>query len=93
MDNWIIINKIKKGEVKYNIGDEVFCFRRKKNGYPMSIKDNNRYFIKRLINDDRLSIACHSSDNIGWLQHINIHKTYVIPRSEFRDIVIDKILE
>lgn len=92
MDNWSIKDKIKRGKTKFIEGDEVVLFRRKKNGYPRSLKDNEAYIIRKIENDC-LFVAQRSSDNIGFLQPIKVHKTYMIKKQFLREIKINSILK
>lgn len=92
MDNWIIKNMIKNGLITYIIGDEVVLLKRKKSGYPRSIKDGEVYIVTSIEND-QIIVSQHSSDGIGWLQQIKVHKTYLINKSKLRDIKINSILK
>ena len=92
MSNWLIKDQIKKGLMSYNIGDEVTIYRRKSNGYPASIKDGVVYTIKRVEND-AIYVAIHSSDGVGWLQPIKVHKTYMINKMALRNIKLNSILD
>lgn len=78
---------IKDGTVKYNIGDEVIVYRRKRNGYPKFLKDNVVYIIADILPDGRLRL----SDGNFYLKH-KVHKKYVINKSLLRDIKLDYIL-
>jgi hypothetical protein len=82
---------IKSGVIDYEIGDGVVLLKRKKTGYPRGVKDGEIYLIQEIEND-HLVIAQHSSDGIGWLQSIKVHKTYLINKSKLRDIKINSIL-
>jgi uncharacterized pyridoxamine 5'-phosphate oxidase family protein len=91
MDNWVIKNKIKSGDIPFKTGDKVILFRRKgKKGYPKRIKDNDEYIVTGVVNDF-LVIAKHSLD-AGFSDPYRIHKTYMIQKSLMRDIKIDEIL-
>ncbi len=92
MDNWIITNMIKNGVIAYNIGDEVVLLRRKKSGYPRAIKDDEVYIIQNIEND-QVIVSQHSSDGVGWINPIKVHKTYLINKSKLRDIKINSILK
>lgn len=92
MKKYFIKDKIKQGEISYNIGDEVVVVRRKKNGHPRNLKDGISYIIRDIENDN-LIVAEHSSDGIGFLQPIKVHKTYVCNKSLLRDIKINDILK
>ena len=89
--DWLIKNMIKNGSITYEIGDEVVLLKRKKSGYPKSIKDGDIYIIQQIEND-HLIVNQHSSDGKGWLQQIKVHKTYLINKSKLRDIKINSIL-
>jgi hypothetical protein len=91
MKKYYIKDKIKQGEIKYNIGDEVVVVRRKQNGYPHRLKDDTVYIVKRIENDN-LVISQHSLDGVGFLPSIKVHKTYVCNKSDLRDIKINDIL-
>lgn len=92
MDTCNLIYIIKNGGVNYNIGDEVYCFRRNSKGHPRRIKDGVTYIIKSIHYDD-LFIANHSLDGIGWNSQIKVHKSYMISKSSFREIKINEILK
>ena len=92
MDTWTIKNNIRDAKVKFKVGDKVICFRRKTNGHPKSIKDDVEYTIKSIVNDD-LFIATHSLDGIGWNQVIKVHKSYMISKTDLREIKINEILK
>ena len=89
---WRLADMIKKGMIPYAIGDKVVVFRRKSNGYPKSIKDNIEYTIKRVENQS-IEVALNSSDGVGWLQSIKVHKTYMLPKYILRDINLKKLLD
>jgi hypothetical protein len=89
--NWKIKDMIKNGIITYDIGDEVVLLKRKKSGYPKSIKDDEVYIITNIENDN-ISIAQHSSDGVGWINHAKVNKIYLINKSKLRDIKINSIL-
>ena len=91
MDNWIVKNMIKNGSITYEMGDEVVLLKRKKSGYPKSIKDGDIYIVQQIEND-HLIVNQHSSDGKGWLQSIKVHRSYMIPKYALRDINLKKIL-
>lgn len=93
MNEWVINDMIKMGKVTYNIGDEVVILKRKPNGHPRGIKDNVTYTIKHIDSDGHLMVASRSSNGIGFLQPIRVHKTYVINKSILRDIKLSSILD
>jgi hypothetical protein len=92
MDNWVVKDIIKRQIVKYSVGEQVVLFRRKSNGYPKFIKDDVYYTIKK-VEDDSIYISIHSSDGVGWLQPIKVHKTYMMSKSLEREIKINSILD
>ena len=79
---------IKDGSVKYNIGDEVIIWRRKRNGYPKFLKDNVVYIITNILPDGHLLLK---NDSDVYFKP-KIHKKYVINKSLLRDIKLDYIL-
>jgi len=93
LDSWVIKDKIKKGLISYNVGDEVVIYKRKANGHPRSIKDGVNYVIKHIDSDGHIIVAQHSSDGIGFLQSIRVHKMYVINKSLLRDIKLNSLLD
>jgi len=92
MDKWVIKDGIKRGKTKFLEGDEVIVFRRKNNGHPRALKDNEAYIIIKIENDS-LIVAQHSSDAVGFLEPIKVHKTYMISKRYLREIKINSILE
>lgn len=92
MKKLYIKDKLRQGDITYNVDDEVVVVRRKKNGYPHSLKDDVIYIVRRIENDN-LIIAQHSSDGVGFLSPIKVHRTYVCNKSLLRDIKIDDILK
>lgn len=106
MNYWILKDKIKRGLISYNIGDEVVCFRRKSNGHPRGVKDNVIYTIKNIDDDGHLYIATLSSDtdsinsssftpnrSVRFMQPIRVHKTYMINKSELRNIKLNYLFD
>ncbi len=93
LDDWVIKDKIKKGLISYNVGDEVEIYKRKSNGHPRSIKDGITYIIKHIDFDGHIIVAQHSSDGIGFLQSIRVHKMYMMNKSVLRDMKINSILK
>lgn len=91
MDLWIVKDKIKNGQVLYHTNDIVTIFRRK-GKYPKLIEDNIDYTIQSVENDFLL-VRKHSSDGVGWMQPIKVHKTYMIHKEYLRDIKIDLLLK
>jgi len=92
MDKWVIKDGIKRGKTKFLEGDEVVVFRRKNNGHPRALKDNETYIIRKIENDS-LIVAHHSSDGVGFLEAIKVHKTYMISKRYLREIKINSILD
>jgi hypothetical protein len=93
MNYWILKDKIKRGLISYNIGDEVVCFHRKTNGYPRGIKDNSIYTIKNIDSDGHLHVAMRASDGVGFMRPIRVHKTYMINKSELRNIKLNYLFD
>ena len=92
MNSWILKDRIKRGFISFEEGDEVVCFNRKVNGHPRSIKDGVTYIIKSVDGDGHLTVAEHSLDGVGFLQPFRVHKIYMIPKSTLRDIKLNSIL-
>jgi len=90
--NVVITDKIKRGEISYNIGDQVVVFRRKSNGHPRSLKDDITYVVRGIDLDGHITVAQHSTDGVGFLQSIRVHKMYMINKSTLRDIRLNSIL-
>ena len=90
--DWKISDMIKRGMISYQVDGEVVLFRRKSNGYPAGIKEDVEYTIKK-VEGESVYVALHSSDGIGWLQPIKVHKTYMIPKYALRDINLKKLLD
>ena len=82
---------IKKGMITYQLDDKVVIFRRKSNGYPGGIKNDIDYTIKR-VEGDAIYVAIHSSDGVGWLQPIKVHRTYMIPKYALREVNLNSLL-
>lgn len=91
MRKWYIKDKIRRGFITYKKGDEVVLLRRKKNGHPRGLKDGVIYIVRE-IEGDHLIVAQHSSDGIGFLQQVKVHKSYVGNKTTIRDIKIDEVL-
>lgn len=89
---WKLKDMIKRGIITFHKGDSVIVFRRKSNGYPRSIKDNEEYIITG-IEDSSLIVSKHSTDGIGFLPPKKVHKTYMIQKFMIRDLKINSILE
>ncbi len=91
--NWVLKDQIKRGLFTYNKGDEVSILRRKKNGYPVAIKDGVTYIVKDVHSDGHLIVAQHSLDGIGFLQSIRVHKMYMMNKSLLREIKLNSLLD
>jgi hypothetical protein len=88
---WKLVDMIKKGVITFQKGDVVKVFRRKVNGYPRALKDDEEYFVRN-IDSDSLFVSQHSSDGIGWQAPIRVHKTYMMNKTTLRDIKLNSIL-
>ena len=82
---------IKKGMITYQVNDKVVLFRKKSNGYPAGIKEDVEYTIKR-VEGEAIYVALHSSDGVGWLQPIKVHRTYMIPKYALREANLNRLL-
>jgi len=91
MNNWKLIDKIKSGAVTYSPGDALLLIRRKSNGYPNAIKDDEQWILKK-VDGEFLIIRRHSSDGVGWLQEKRIHRTYFVPKNYLRDLKLEELL-
>jgi hypothetical protein len=89
----MIKDRIKRGFISFEEGDEVVCFNRKGNGHPRSIKDDVAYTIKSVDGDGHLMVAERSSNGIGFLQPVRVHKIYMIKKSDLREIKLNKLFE
>lgn len=92
MNKLVIQDKIKRGFISYNVGDEVICFIRKSNGHPRALKDGVSYIIRSIDLDGHITVSEHSSDGIGFLQSTRVHKMYMIKLSDLREIKLNQIL-
>lgn len=92
MNEWIITDLIKRGKINYETGDEVVVYKRKQNGHPRAIKDGVIYIVKGVDSDGHLLVAQHSTDGVGFLQSIRVHKMYLINKSILRDIKLNNLL-
>ena len=93
MNEWVLKDMIKKGIVPYNVGDEVVILKRKSNGHPRSIKDGITYIVRDIDSDGHITVAQHSTDGIGFLQSIRVHKMYLINKSILRDIKLNSLFD
>jgi hypothetical protein len=92
MDVWKIKDMIKSGEIRCIEGDKVIIFRRKKSGYPKAILDGVEYTVRHTDNES-ISVAVHSSDGVGWMQSIKVHRSYMVHKNLWRDWKLSLILE
>ena len=92
MDSWKIKDMIKSGQIRCIEGDKVVIFRRKKSGYPKAILDGVEYTVRNSDNES-LYVAVHSSDGVGWMQPIKVHRSYMVSKSLWRDWRLTLILE
>ena len=92
MDVWKIKDMIKSGEIRYIEGDKVVIFRRKKSGYPKTILDGVEYTVRHTDNES-IRVAVHSSDGVGWMQPIKVHRSYMVHKNLWRDWKLSLILE
>ncbi len=83
---------IKSGQIRCKKGDKVVIFRRKKSGYPRAILDGVEYTVRNTDNDS-LYLAVTSTDGVGWMQPIKVHRSYMVPKSLWRDWRLTLILE
>ena len=89
---WKIKDNIKTGKVTFKKGDEVSVFRRKSNGYPKYIKDDEKWFVRK-VDHDYLIVAKRSSDEVGWFPGRRVHKSYFLPKYYLRDMKLNSILD
>lgn len=87
MNKWKIKDMIKKRQITFKNGDEVIVFRRKKNGYPRGLKDGVTYIVFQILND----VVILKGDTID-SKLKKVHNTYIIGKSELRDLKIESIL-
>ena len=92
MDVWKIKDMIKSGQIHCKKGDKVVVFRRKKSGYPKAILDGVEYTVRHTDNES-ISVAVHSSDGVGWMQSIKVHRSYMVHKNLWRDWKLSLILE
>jgi hypothetical protein len=92
MNIWDIQDKIKRGLISYNIGDEVICFVRKNNGHPRAVKENVTYTITNIDMDGHLHLA-EDTSVVNFFNTIRVHKIYMIKQSDLRDIKLNKLFE
>lgn len=95
MKKYFIKDKIKQGEISYNIGDEVVVVRRKNNGHPRRLKDDVVYVVIKIENDDLFVTDADTFRSVSSVQLNNakkVNRTYMIPKYILRDIKINDIL-
>ena len=64
-----------------------------KNGIiPKGIKDDIEYTIRGIYGEG-IEVALNSSNGIGWLQSIKVHRSYMIPKYALRDINLNRLLD
>lgn len=92
--NWKIKDMIKRGQLQYNVGDEVVVYCRKSNGYPKALKDDITYYIKQILSDGHLIVSNTNNPKIGYeYSTIKVHKKYVIDKSILREVKLNSILD
>ena len=92
MDLWKIKDMIKSGQIRCIKGNKVVIFRRKKSGYPRAILDGVEYTVRSTDNDS-LYVAVNSEDGAGGMPPIKVHRSYMVPKSIWRDWRLTLILE
>lgn len=92
MNIWIIKDKIKRGLIRIEIGDDVVCFDRKSNGHPRAMKENLIYTVKNKDFDGHIYVSQRAEDGIGWMKQIRVYKTFIIPQYILRDIKLNNLL-
>lgn len=94
MNNWVIKDNIKRGKTKFFIGDEVIVFRRKNNGHPRSLKDNETYIVRKVENDCLIITEARIGYETSFIdEHKKVHKTYMISKRYLREVKINSILK
>jgi len=100
MNIWKLVDKIKTGLVTYSPGDELVLIRRKSNGYPNAIKDDETWFLKK-VDGEYLIITKRALDKIRplrqftlkFLEEKRIHRTYFVPKYYLRHLKIEELLK
>lgn len=82
---------IKSGKITIQVGDYVYLLCRKANGYPKILEYGVPYKVKRK-DGDYITIIIDDRPGFVKTQH-KIHKTFLINKSEYRNIMIDEILK
>ncbi len=77
--------------ITYVHGEVVVLSHRRSDGYPTTLEFGIDYFVY-LIENDFVLIRVRSSDGIGWMPAIKIHKIYVLPKSIYRTKKIESLL-
>lgn len=93
MNEWILKDMINNGTVPYNVDDEVVILKRKSSGHPRAIKDGITYIVRHIDSDGHLIVAQHSTDGVGFLPSIRVHKMYLINKSILRDIKLNSLFD
>jgi radical SAM superfamily enzyme len=94
MNRWVLKDRIKRGIIQFELGDEVICFDRKVNGHPRSIKDGISYVVTHLDEDGHMTVVAGVDFVAGnGIQHLRIHKMYMMKKSELRDIKLAEIFK
>ena len=52
-----------------------------------------KYTIKNIDSDGHLHVAMRASDGVGFMQPIRVHKTYMINKSELRNIKLNYLFD
>ena len=91
MNVWKLIDKIKSGKVTYLPGDELVLIRRKSNGYPNAIKDDETWFLVK-VDGEYFIITKRALDKTFPLEK-KIHQTYFVPKYYLRHLKIEELLK
>ncbi len=83
-----LADAISFNRIRFEAGQKVVLFRRKKSGYPKQIEDSKLYTIKSVIYDDLIVY----DDSVKY-KEFKIHSSYFIPVDYSRNEVIDEILK
>ena len=85
---------IDRSQITFFVGQKVFVFRRKPNGYPRALKDGKPYFIKRIEND---CLVLYQDESVTAAlfqpKEFKVHRTYLIPIEYLRDEIINDLLK
>jgi len=74
---------------RYKVGETVMVVRRKKNGHPRALQDNQPYQIKRIEND---CLILHNS-KFRTPSEIKVHFSYCLNVQLMRDEIINDLLK